>query len=325
MNSHIVSIIVPVYNVEKYLERCLLSIINQTYRNIEIILVDDGSKDNSGKICDNFAAKDIRIKVIHKISGGVSEARNTGLDNVTGEFICFVDSDDYVHEDLIKQNLEKLIEKNADMICFNRYVVNNNEILKRINIYNESMSTYDVIEGIWKKKLSTVVWDKMYKKNLWDDVRFIKGKVFEDLYAMPFILKQTNKIICNNNAYYYYERGNSTSIMHTMGVRRYYFELIGACIKLNVAKDKKWTDLYCYTIKAAYEYALKAWQYNYVINYLTEKERQDVNKFSWGGQGKNLLSNKYKILLFDYKWLKILNKLKAVFYYYKINKNGWNR
>lgn len=323
MSSHKVSVIVPVYNVEKYLERCILSIINQTYRNIEIILVDDGSKDKSGEICDNFADRDTRIKVIHKNNGGISDARNAGLGNATGEFICFIDSDDYIHKNLIKDNLEKLIEKDADMICFNRYVVNNNEVLKRVNIYNESMGTYDVIEGIWKKKLSTVVWDKMYKRHLWNNVIFIKGKVFEDLYAMPQILMQVCKIICNNDAYYYYERGNSTSIMHTMGVRRYYFEFVGACIKQNVAKDKKWMDLYRYTVKAGYEYALKAWQYNCFTNYLMKEEKEKLNNFLKRGLDKELLTVKYKILLFDYNSFKILNKLKGLFYYYKVKKNKW--
>lgn len=325
MSSHKVSVIVPVYNVEKYLERCILSIINQTYKNIEIILVDDGSKDSSGEICDNFAEKDTRIKVIHRVNGGVSDARNAGLDNATGEFIYFIDSDDYIHKDLIKDNLEKLIEKDADIICFNRYIVNNNEVLKRVNIYNKSMGTYDVIEGIWKKKLSNSVCDKICRRKLWNNIRFLKGTEFEDLYATSNILACVQNIICNDNAYYFYNVENNSSIMHTMGVRRYYLEFIGAKMKLNIAKDKNWEDLYQYTIKAAYEYALKAWQYNYIINYLAEEEKQNINKFLWGGQDEKLLSNKYKILLFDYKWLKVLNKIKGLFYYYKIKKKDRNK
>ena len=105
-----VSIIVPVYNVEKYVERCIESIIKQSYKNLEIILIDDGSKDNSGKICDEYAEKDNRIKVIHKKNGGLSDARNTGLNIADGEYICFIDSDDYIHKDLVKDNLEKLIQ-----------------------------------------------------------------------------------------------------------------------------------------------------------------------------------------------------------------------
>lgn len=146
-----VSIIVPVYNVEKYVERCIESIIKQSYKNLEIILIDDGSKDNSGKICDEYAQKDNRIKVIHKKNGGLSDARNTGLNIADGEYICFIDSDDYIHKDLVKDNLEKLIQQKADMICFNRFVINGEKIIEKPQLYNENMTTYDVISGIWKK------------------------------------------------------------------------------------------------------------------------------------------------------------------------------
>ena len=113
--EELISIIVPVYNVEKYLEKCVDSIINQTYKNIEIILVDDGSKDNSGKICDIIKEKDERIKVIHKQNGGLSDARNAGLKIAKGTYIGFVDSDDYIAEDMYQTLYSLSKEKNADI------------------------------------------------------------------------------------------------------------------------------------------------------------------------------------------------------------------
>lgn len=191
----LVSIIVPVYNVEKFIGRCLNSIIRQTYTNIEVIVVNDGSTDNSGKICDEFSTIDQRIKVIHKNNSGLSSARNKGLDNVSvhSKYILFVDSDDYINKDIIKDNLYVLQKGNADIVCFNRAIVKNNEVVANKIIYSSDMSTKDVIVGIYEKKLSNVVWDKLYKREVWDDIRFLEGWIFEDLYVMPYVLKAAKK------------------------------------------------------------------------------------------------------------------------------------
>ena len=115
MDNPLISIIIPVYNVEKYLAKCVESVINQTYKKIQIILIDDGSTDNSGKICDDFKLKDNRIEVIHKKNGGLSDARNAGLKIVKGDYIGFIDSDDYIEKDMYETLLCLLIENNADI------------------------------------------------------------------------------------------------------------------------------------------------------------------------------------------------------------------
>ena len=118
MNKELISVIVPVFNVEKYLERCVETIVNQTYKNLEIILVNDGSTDNSGELCDELAKKDNRIKVVHKENGGLSDARNTGERESTGEYIIFIDSDDYIHHEMLNTLYTQIVEKNADVsIC----------------------------------------------------------------------------------------------------------------------------------------------------------------------------------------------------------------
>lgn len=136
----LISVIVPVYNVEKYLDKCVDSIVNQTYKNLEIILVDDGSPDNCPKMCDNWAKKDKRIKVIHKENGGVSSARNVGIDNAKGEYIGFVDSDDWTEKKYIQKLYEVLIQENADIaLCgYNRVTGAN---IEKININGTSEIT----------------------------------------------------------------------------------------------------------------------------------------------------------------------------------------
>ena len=114
-----ISVIVPVYNVEKYLRQCLDSVLAQTYRELEIILVDDGSTDGSGAICDEYATRDSRIKVVHQQNGGLSSARNAGLDLATGEYVAFVDSDDYIHETMLELLYQALVENNADTVICN--------------------------------------------------------------------------------------------------------------------------------------------------------------------------------------------------------------
>ena len=130
------SVIVPVYNVEKYLERCVDSVINQNYPNIEIILVDDGSKDSSGKICDILAAKDNRIKVIHQQNGGLSAARNTGIDNATGEYIDFLDSDDELLPNVFNDLIPLLEYNNLDLIVFYSQKVKPEKLIKRNILVN---------------------------------------------------------------------------------------------------------------------------------------------------------------------------------------------
>ncbi|MBQ8615735.1 MAG: glycosyltransferase, partial [Clostridia bacterium] len=128
-----ISIILPVYNVENYLDKCLTSLVNQTYQNLEIILVNDGSPDNSGEVCENWAKKDSRIKVLHKANGGVSSARNFGLDNATGDFIGFIDPDDFVELDMYEKLLNALNSQNATMaMCRYQNVFENSDRIQKV-------------------------------------------------------------------------------------------------------------------------------------------------------------------------------------------------
>lgn len=211
----LVSIIVPVYNVEKYLRQCIDSIINQTYKNIEIILVDDGSTDNSGKICDEYAKKDKRIKVIHKKNGGLSDARNVGIEKATGETLSFVDSDDFVEEDMIETMFNELIKKNVKIVVHGYYIKKAEKIAhKKIN-EEKVISDMEAIKLCFcDNNFGFYVWNKIYKKELFEKIRFPKGKNSEDRYVVPRLIKNAKEVYYNSSPIYYYLQRDE-SIVHS--------------------------------------------------------------------------------------------------------------
>lgn len=219
MNQELISIIVPVYKVEKYIRHCVESVLNQTYKNIECILVDDGSPDNCPRICDEFAEKDNRIKVIHKQNGGLSSARNMGIDNAKGKYIVFVDSDDYIHPQMIEILFEKLIHENADIsICNIEYVFENSSIQKEYisPIKNEVIGRKELLEKLLQKNASfyVVMCNKLYKKELWNNLRFPVGEIHEDEALIHDIfLKCDRAVSVDKKLYFYFQRIGS--IMHT--------------------------------------------------------------------------------------------------------------
>lgn len=206
------SIIVPVYKVEKYLDRCVQSILGQTFEDFELILVDDGSPDSCGKMCEDWAGKDSRIKVIHKKNGGLSDARNAGLDIAQGKYIGFVDSDDYIKPDMYEILVANLEDYHADI-----------SICGYVDVYadgtkNESLcqdrfvwSKEEVIENVLKGKLLSVhAYTKLYKKELFQTVRYTVGKISEDAYIIMDILDQVNTAVFTPySAYYYVHRESS--------------------------------------------------------------------------------------------------------------------
>lgn len=209
----LVSVIVPVYKTERYLHRCIDSLVNQDYKNIEIILIDDGSPDHCGNICDEYAKKDKRIRVIHQENQGISAARNAGIKKSCGEYICFVDSDDYVDIHLLSTVIPQMIEKNADAAIFNAQIVHGNihgEILgwniRSGEIQNDQIKQY-LLQGY-----DSYVWRKIYKRNIWDNIIFPVGKKYEDLYIITDLVQNIDNIIAIPRILYYYEREEHGSI-----------------------------------------------------------------------------------------------------------------
>lgn len=206
----LISIIVPVYQVEGYLRECIDSLINQTYENIEILLIDDGSTDKSGQICDDYAQKDNRIRVIHQEYKGVSVTRNTGLKNASGEYISFVDSDDVVSAEYIEVLYNLIKEYNADIsIC--HYVRCENADISMFEKENDVENSICILSQKfleqWHgkyKKIETVVWNKLYHKNVFNNICFPEGKIHEDTYISHLIVNNANKAVITNKKLYIY-------------------------------------------------------------------------------------------------------------------------
>ena len=218
-----ISVIVPVYNVEKYLRQCLDSIINQTYRDLDIILVDDGSKDNSGAICDEYAEKDSRIRVIHKENGGLSSARNAGLDlidkNGGGEFISFIDSDDFFALDIYEKCINKfVIFPETDIVVFSFINEPQNYYIKKEIIYDnfDNISKEQILYLYESLKISGSVCEKIFKYDKVKSLRFPIGKVYEDVVYSFWAIYNSNKITTMSDIGYYYRVDNINSITHIM-------------------------------------------------------------------------------------------------------------
>ena len=210
----LLSIIVPIYNVEQYLDRCIQSILNQTYQNLEIILVDDGATDCSGAIADSYAAKDKRIKVFHKENGGLSDARNYGLEHVTGDYILFIDSDDFIVNIMCERLITVASSNNADIVSCNYYIYRGDD---DISIHTMSVQddkrTFTGMDMLRYYLLKTepfdlnVVWNKIFKLDLFNGVvpvRFPKGRVQEDNFTIFMLFLNANSIVTVNEPLYYY-------------------------------------------------------------------------------------------------------------------------
>lgn len=216
----LISVIVPIYNVEKYLTKCIESIINQTYENLEIILVDDGSPDNCPIICDEYAKRDSRVKVIHKKNGGLSDARNAGLDIATGEYIMFIDSDDFVEIDMMESMMNNMIDNNVDLVVCNiKYIYDNSEKVK-YNQKDKVLDKYEAMQEYIKDGIvQAVAWNKLYKRNLINGMRYKVGKINEDEFFTYKIVDRINKIYYNSKPFYNYVQRN-TSIMGLYSIKR---------------------------------------------------------------------------------------------------------
>lgn len=202
------SVIIPVYNVEKYLSRCVDSVLNQTYKNFELILVDDGSLDNSPVICDEYENKDSRIKVIHKENGGLSSARNAGLEICKGDYIFFIDSDDWLtDENVLEEFISKAEKENADFV-YSFMNTATDKIQKEIRM-NQRFKDNDKLFFLSNPYLFSA-WNKLYKNTLLQFLQFVPGRVNEDVDVIPLVFCKANKISrLDKHTYNYYQNQES--------------------------------------------------------------------------------------------------------------------
>ena len=208
MNDPLISVIIPVYKAEGYLERCVGSIRNQKYRNLEIILVDDGSPDESGAMCDRFAQEDSRIRVLHEKNGGPASARNAGLNAMTGEYVAFVDSDDDIIPDMFRNLYDLCREHHADIACCNTIKVNDrgpcgyfNDNLNDFLILNKKEAVRELMENY---RVTDSLWDKLYHKRIFEGLRMIEGVLYEDFDILCQCMHRADRVVYTGKPMYHY-------------------------------------------------------------------------------------------------------------------------
>lgn len=216
-----ISIIIPVYNVEDYLSECVDSILNQTYENYEVLLIDDGSTDKSPQICDTYSEKNNKISVIHTRNRGLSAARNLGTEKAQGEYIFYLDSDDYVENNVLERMFKIVEQDNADIVCGNfMYTYPDRTVIaiKEEKEY-EVLDTYSAMEQLVKgKKIQNFAWGKLIKKEIALNHKFPVEKLFEDMYWTHYIIDQAGKIAIDYQSFVYY-RQRDDSISYSFNIK----------------------------------------------------------------------------------------------------------
>lgn len=243
-----ISVIVPVYKVEAYLDKCISSIVRQTYTNLEIILVDDGSPDRSGEICDRWAAKDDRIRVIHQENAGGGTARNVALDAARGELIAFVDSDDYIAPDMY-EHLYGLLNQGADIAeCAHMDVLDDNAIFEGAGSLVRSYTAQEAMaEHIQDRIFRQLIWNKLYRRELIGDIRFPVGKKIDDEFFTYQVIGSARTLIRSEKICYAY-RQQETSVMHSMGAQKR-LQAVEAKVQRHKYVQEKFLELEALSLK----------------------------------------------------------------------------
>ncbi len=236
MHNPLISVIVPIYNVEKYLKQCIDSLINQEYKNLEIVLVDDGSPDSCGKICDDYASNDARIKVVHKINGGLSDARNVGFAHSTGSLVSFIDSDDFLDLDFYKQMASCLEENSCQVVECSTKGIYNDKIVVPADDGAKIVSGMQALSEYLKKRTldsvpRTAVWTKLYKREIINDLSFPVGQIHEDYLFTATVFFRCQKYGILYKPLYNHRYNNPSSITNTTFSRKDLF------------REKQWFDV----------------------------------------------------------------------------------
>lgn len=313
MENPKISIIVPVYKVEPYLRRCLESIVNQTYRNLEIIVVDDGSPDHCGAICDEYAAKDERMKVIHQANRGLSSARNTALTVMTGNYVGFTDSDDWIEPNMFEILLKEIERNKADIAVCGRYkeYPDHRETIEwpGIRIMDKEEALGELLQN---EKLQNLVWDKLYRRELFEDIWFPVGKTFEDIAVMYRLFLRSKKVVCVPEVmYHYFQRSDSIVGNISLCNRFVHYEMVWK--RYEALKDN-WPQFESLMLAQCESSAAGLWT-AYYLNPKNERKKyrkkmKDVSAFVQSHKGKTLeganqgLAGRIvrKLVLYDTWW-----------------------
>ncbi len=241
--DELISIIVPVYNIEDYVRKCVDSIIAQTYKDLEIILVDDGSTDGSGAICDEYAAKDGRVTVYHKPNGGLSDARNYGIDRANGSYLGFVDGDDWIHPQMFEILYRMLKDNDSDISCCRCEQHDPVSFLKDIEYSGVDVKVISGTYAIQHTEVPLVMaWNKLYKKEVFEDIRYPAGHIHEDEFVIHRICRKCDRIAVTGIPLYYYETREG-SIISKIGDRNINDSLAAFTDRVGYAESEGWTEV----------------------------------------------------------------------------------
>ena len=331
MKAELVSVVVPVYKVERYLDKCIGSIVKQTYTNLEIILVDDGSPDNCPRMCDEWAEKDSRIRVIHKENGGLSDARNAALDICTGTYVVFVDSDDYIHQDCVSYLVELITENKAELaICGVWHVT---EAGKQLNCFDNNDRRYvmDQRQALKEMCEGTLFGNsacaKIIPLRFFDDVRFPVGRLYEDLAIMYKLFLKMQTIVFGQRALYYYVWRDNSITKSAFSFRQ--LDMVTYAEEMCEEIIRHWPDLLPNTQKRLFAVYVWCWESVVVSHQRSEEitrlvgdlytKIKQVRKGAWSEErttqmrifllasyfGKTAMQLCFRIRAKLYKWIKL--------------------
>lgn len=271
-----VSVILPVYQVRKYLRPCLESILQQSCHDFELIIVDDGSTDGSGKICDEYAGKADYIQVIHQENQGLGAARNRGIEVAKGIYIVFIDSDDYIGGDMLEGMLNEIEAKQADLLICDYFTDDEGKILRKQQLdANYCWMNSSFMQYVANEQILSFAWNKLYRRYLFDDIRYPEKRIFEDQYIFHHLAQKARRIAYTTNAYYYY-RINTQGLSRSFVTRNAY-----DCFRADIGRS--------YFIKKYYpQYEADCWK-NVINNacntywrYLFTGQGKEYANIVWG-------------------------------------------
>lgn len=282
-----ISVIVPIYNTEKFLSRCLNSIMKQTYTNFEVLLIDDGSKDNSEKVCQAFVSKDSRFKYFYKHNGGLSDARNYGLKFAKGEYIAFIDSDDFINYDYLSYLYQAIISNEADIAVCSFYEVN--ELGKKLRkksvdfkenidfsgkqvVYKNICDSYNVT--------NVVAWNKLYRKTIFDRINYPVNRLFEDEFVFVPLFWYVKKVCFVNKALYYYVQREGSIVRSKFNKKKLIDNLIYRQERINFFKTRN-NKVYKCTISEMKSYIINVFKFENIDNEYQKKLQTKYRQLCW--------------------------------------------
>ncbi len=282
-----ISVIIPVYKVEKYLDECVRSVLNQTYKNLEIILVDDGSPDACPQMCDEYAKTDDRVIVIHKKNGGLSSARNSGISIATGDYLFFLDSDDYISNDLMETLVHVSLNNNAEIVAC-RFTSETENLNHSAQFETYIYSSKKALKNILKEKsLTTSAWGKLYKSELFENIRYPEGKIYEDLGTVYKILDLVEKVVLVDSRKYYY-RCNPESITQVAVSRKQldYYDIISELKEYIKEKYPKFLRLVIHhevrnSIAFLRRISISGMENKELVDFLVRKVRKNIFRYQF--------------------------------------------